>query len=349
MSRDRHLWVDCARAIGMILVVYGHEARGLHGARLWPDGPVFDVVDSIVYGFHMPLFFFLSGLFFQRTLDTRGRTATIAGRVDTVLYPYVLWSLLQGSVEVGLSAFTNGDATWAGVLALAWRPRAQFWFLYALFALAVVGAFVFHRRHAAALWTAILATVAAYLATSANTEPPIVQSIGRHAVYFVLGVLIARPDRIARWLGHRAATPSLLALFVVVNAFLHFGIDWRYEDGGIAGLAAGTIGIAMVVAVSITMAKVLPVRGFAKIGEHSMSIYLLHILIIAGIRIVLSRVFGVTDLATHLIVSCTAGIAIPLAISVIVKRRGLYGIFELPPSFTMNRLRGLQSARSTPG
>ena len=54
-------WVDIARGIGIILVVYGHALRGhfpLPHRPSWASSQ-----DAIIYSFHMPLFFVLAGLF----------------------------------------------------------------------------------------------------------------------------------------------------------------------------------------------------------------------------------------------------------------------------------------------
>jgi len=56
--QSRLSWVDVAKGIGIILVVYGHIARGLVSAHLMPDDAVFRMVDSAIYSFHMPLFSF---------------------------------------------------------------------------------------------------------------------------------------------------------------------------------------------------------------------------------------------------------------------------------------------------
>jgi len=56
-----NIWVDYFKAIGIILVVYGHSARGLHAAHLPFDQDMFMAFDAAIYSFHMPLFFFISG------------------------------------------------------------------------------------------------------------------------------------------------------------------------------------------------------------------------------------------------------------------------------------------------
>jgi hypothetical protein len=60
----REIWVDYSKAIGIVLVVYGHVAHGIYKASLPINKDVYLLIDSVIYSFHMPLFFFLSGLYF---------------------------------------------------------------------------------------------------------------------------------------------------------------------------------------------------------------------------------------------------------------------------------------------
>lgn len=50
-------WVDYAKAIGIILVVFGHVNRGIYDAGFGLPESIHSVVDSVIYSFHMPLFF----------------------------------------------------------------------------------------------------------------------------------------------------------------------------------------------------------------------------------------------------------------------------------------------------
>lgn len=87
MDRDRDAWIDYAKAIGIILVVYGHVARGIFTAGLDMDPRIYEITDNIIYSFHMPLFFFLSGLFLLPSLAKRSHTNLLFNKVDTILYP----------------------------------------------------------------------------------------------------------------------------------------------------------------------------------------------------------------------------------------------------------------------
>src|SRR5689334_3644402 len=67
----RETWVDAARGFGISLVVFGHVWRGLEKAGIMSADAVFVAVDRAVYSFHMPLLFFVSGLFFYPSLARR--------------------------------------------------------------------------------------------------------------------------------------------------------------------------------------------------------------------------------------------------------------------------------------
>ena len=59
---NRMKWIDLARGIGIILVVYAHAARGLVLSKaLPPTGWPIDI-DTVIYAFHKPLFFVLARL-----------------------------------------------------------------------------------------------------------------------------------------------------------------------------------------------------------------------------------------------------------------------------------------------
>ena len=86
---QRIFWLDAAKAYGMFLVYYGHiverfyQIGGNQAALLQ---------DRLVYSFHMPLFFFLSGFFARQRPDSLG---TFLGKgLLTRLLPVVVLSLL---------------------------------------------------------------------------------------------------------------------------------------------------------------------------------------------------------------------------------------------------------------
>jgi fucose 4-O-acetylase-like acetyltransferase len=124
----RDATVDTARGIGIILVVLGHNWTVLQ-----EKGELF----RVIYSFHLPLFFFLSGMFLKDSVQL-GKFAL--SRADALLKPCFIVLVLLGIAEmlfphlVPLAA-TTPLAYFSGVLyasapTIAWAPL---WFLPHLF------------------------------------------------------------------------------------------------------------------------------------------------------------------------------------------------------------------------
>ena len=310
--QERNAWVDYAKAIGIILVVYGHVARGVFNAGLPMDQDEYLLVDSVIYSFHMPLFFFLSGLFFYDSLVKRGKAGLIINKVDTIIYPFIVWSLLQGLIEVVLSNYTNGDVTLGQVFSLLWSPRAQFWFLYALFLVFVVCSFV-------------------YAKASRRYFLPLLLVFGVLGIWFneIKAYFLAR---------HVPLTLLLGASFVAGQYLFHvtFGLSW--EVGGWPVLSLATVSILFVVALSMWLGR-LRMAWLLFIGASSMTIYLMHILAGSGVRVILGSFMGIDSIAVHLIVGTLVGLAAPLLAQMIIKKYDLYFLLAPPKSFSATRLR----------
>ena len=80
-SRKRIPFFDLLRGVGIILVVFGHVTH---------DMPV----REFIYGFHLPLFFFLSGTLF-RDRDLARFTPFIRKKARSLLIPYVVFGLVS--------------------------------------------------------------------------------------------------------------------------------------------------------------------------------------------------------------------------------------------------------------
>jgi fucose 4-O-acetylase-like acetyltransferase len=333
---ERNSWVDYAKAIGIILVVYGHVARGVHKAGAQMDENLFQLVDSIIYSFHMPLFFFLSGLFFYNSFKSRGATGLIVNKVDTILYPYIIWSLLQGSLESILSKYTNGSVTFSEVLSLAWEPRAQFWFLYALFLVFVISSVLFTLFDKSRSALLLAAFGALYIIQGDLPKSMLSTFILGNAFFFILGICF--DDIKALFEKHYAAlTGTLGALFVLGQYLFHGPMGLLYEDKGVASLALATVSIGFVIALSMTLSR-LSLKGLMHIGATSMTIYLMHVIAGSGVRVVLSKLMGIQSPAAHLIIGTLIGIAAPLLAQVIIKRYRLGALLAPPKSVSADSL-----------
>ncbi|WP_067283634.1 acyltransferase family protein [Mitsuaria sp. 7] len=317
-------WVDIAKGFGILLVVYGHVARGLVNGGVAMDPWWFTTLDSAIYSFHMPLFFLLSGWFFVGSLTRRGPRDYLAGRVATVLYPYVLWSLLQGGIELLMSRWTSKPVTLAEVLALGWTPRAQFWFLYALFLMSVLAVVMCWRRPKAGV-AALTLTGAVLMALQQRDWPMPAALVSSHLLYFAAGA----------WLGARGFGVATAWRLALTGVFVG-GVAFAALQAGSIGeakllrLAAATLGLSAVCVLSIALATGGHGQRMAALGRASMAIFLAHILVASGARIVLTKGFGITTPWPHLIVGVAAGTLLPWWFWRAAQGRAAMALFELP-------------------
>ena len=313
--QQKNEWVDYAKAIGIFLVVYGHVARGLVNAGLPLDKQWFELVDSVVYTFHMPLFFFLSGLFFYDSLISRGTTGLIANKLDTIIYPYVVWSLLQGFSELALSNYTNGQVTAYEVLSFAWQPRAQFWFLFALFQIFVVCSLLYKLAKDGNFLLIVLFFGLIYFFKALFFINALTIFIIDYAVFFAFGIWF---KEITSFFETKSKTMSLIfgLLFLIGQYYFHHILKYNYAEHGIVLLSLTIISIIFVVSISMYLSQ-FKVEWLVIIGSSSMIIYLMHILVSSGIRIIFRKA-GIDSVPVHLVLGTLAGLGIPLLMKPII-------------------------------
>ena len=317
--RARAEWVDVAKGMGIVLVVFGHAVDGMLAARLVDAQGAWAAGYFAVYSFHMPLFFLLAGLFVSQRLsaDAPGFLRTAFLRIA---WPYVLWSVIQLAVIGALGNLVNTpnplDAQ--RIVSLLWEPTSQFWFLQALLVLHLLSWWLLPRLGV----TALLALMgAARLVVEVVELPHLIGLPAKFGLYYVLGIalgpiLIARLPTLTR--RHALAIAAgAIALWAVAATPVYLA---GLSHWSLLALPAALAGTVAVLALSA-----LPRAGsfWVALGHASMAIYVLHVLFVAGVRIVLHKGLGIDQPFVILALACIVGIAAPLLVRAVVQRAGL--------------------------
>lgn len=128
-------YIDIARGIGILLVVMGHNDFALVSPFFY----------KVIYSFHMPLFFFLSGYFLN---PSAGFWTFLKKRFNSLLKPYffTIFLIYFFSISFGKMGFQTAigrtiKALYGTGYYLDW---VQLWFLPHLFAVSVY-AYVFYK------------------------------------------------------------------------------------------------------------------------------------------------------------------------------------------------------------
>ena len=334
----RQFWQDRAKGIGISLVVFGHVLRGLVHSGMLTNTALVATLDYTIYTFHMPLFFLLAGLNVEGSLR-RGRRGFLSDKLLTIVYPYFLWSLLQTGLKITIPENVNLPNTAGDLLAILFEPPAQFWFLYVLMLCHVVLALVPRSGLMLMLMFALAG------AAMSGVFPYVLQKLLFNFPFYLAGVIFSR--KIADWFPNGwvgllqiVILACLFGLCAVLKAAA-FGLD--FEE--IAVFPAACAGIAIV----ICCAKLMDGkngRWAAALGTMSMTIYILHITAGAATRVMLVKLFGITEPAIHLILGVMAGLLIPICAHMVLRKFGLLpwlGLAAFPRGSKASDLRPSQA------
>ncbi len=316
---SRDLSLDVAKGLGIILVVIGHAWRGLDSAGLIGNAALFHLIDTLIYNFHMPMFFLLSGMTFEAWALKRPLPEAAFSRVTRLLWPLALWSYLFAAARLAAGDAANTQSS--GVESLVFfplPPRDHFWFLWALF-LQHLAVLALIRAIGRPLGTATWATLATLVVLGSSFTP-----IGlnawtfgalTYAGAFLTGLALGPSGLPAKG---ALAFGLALAVFVALQV-LSLQLPASLLLSQLIGIALSLAFLAMVRA-ACAFGTGPPLRLLAYLGLCSMGIYLAHTIFSAGIRAALGRF--TTDLTLHMIAGTLIGIIGPLIIYAIIRRVG---------------------------
>ncbi len=318
-SPQRLKWIDIARGIGIILVVYAHAARGLVQSGTLPETGWPLEIDTVIYAFHMPLFFILAGLNMERGV-ARSRMGFVLNKLQTVAWPYFLWSFLHGGLKLASARYTNNPITVADLLAIPVVPIEQFWFLYVLFLCQLLVAVVLPRR-----WLLVLLTAAGVALWWKIADASIFFRTLHYLPYIVAGLFV--PPLLA-WLAERRAWQAAVAAgALIVFAMLILPVGAPAQAPTLI-YALASLGSLFTIALSMMIARAeFSIQWLETLGRLSMPIFLMHTIFSAATRAGLKLV-GLADPIAILGLVTAAGLILPILayrVAAFMKITGLLG------------------------
>ena len=266
----RNGYLDAVRVLGIIAVVLGHIES-------------LDVVRGLVYPWHVPLFFIMSGWFWRVGRDLGHE---VRSRWRTLARPYLAWFVVVSVVYVGVVAVEGGDPARALVGPLAGgahavQPYSAYWFISALAVSAVAARLL--EVVGLPLWAQCVVGVvlcgAVQLAPAIAAESPLAIAQGLGCVIYVqAGMLLRRLPASAGGAAAALASGVALAALPGVRA-----LDLKVADFGtpVLSLLASVLICAGLVMAPIRLegraaraASLLAGAGLAVILGHALVLWL---------------------------------------------------------------------------
>lgn len=277
--------IDIARGIGILLVVAGHN-----WIILSSKGELY----RIVYSFHIPLFFVLSGIFFNYE---KNLGKTLKEKIQVLLVPYFFTA---GVVEIialffnfKINSFTNG-LLWVAYGSGPHLRWVGFWFLPHLFLvsifcwalLSIFKTYGLNKRFQTLAVSALLGigwlSIRSFWGISfsgakLNGLPFSADILLVSSFYFILGSLAKD------WIQERKFQPVPFAISAAIFLILHAATDFttdlnlRKYDNLIAATTLAVTGSFMVIAASKFLAHFTAAKNIlGYFGRNSLIILIFH-------------------------------------------------------------------------
>lgn len=178
----RQATFDIMKGIAILLVVIGHSIPD----QASPQGissPSLQILHSIIYSFHMPVFFWVSGYFSKYLGETPSKA--IWQRFKRLLVPYIAVGIAYFPFKVLLSQYASKPISFSAIygLPIGNNPNGELWFLYALFFISVLIGLLVKRVTVIAL----LVSLVIYIVSNVFTGHGILNSILSFQFYFMIG------------------------------------------------------------------------------------------------------------------------------------------------------------------
>ena len=129
-KQNRIPWVDAAKGLAILLVIVGHTV------------PTGSFTRNIIFSFHIPLFFLLTGYTFHPSASWSEAWERCKKDAMRLLVPYVLGGVVIALVKIGYRHLPAGAVLKDTLIALLWgsgngdgihEPIGVFWFIITLF------------------------------------------------------------------------------------------------------------------------------------------------------------------------------------------------------------------------
>lgn len=313
--REYYRSVNIARGIGMFLVVLGHSISDTVYFNSF-----FKYIFLLIYSFHMPLFFFISGfcavkIFSKVTLSEK--LDFIYTRFKRLMIPYFFVGVMYIPIKIFASDFMTKQFDLSEFFLnflLGENPHSQLWTLYALFVVSVL-VIIFKssdktKNKLFFIFSLIIALLSTFLPSC------ILQNIMLEFFFFTCGCFLAKDKNFKQ-------IPMSFSIFIIsIISLVLLNFIFEIHGDNSLKIVTGLTGIYLVCFISKHLEKKNYIF-FDIIGNYSIDIYILANIFQVSVRVIFLNKLGFSPYFC-LLLSILFGILFPIVISKLFVRKSKY-------------------------
>ncbi|RYD55546.1 MAG: acyltransferase [Sphingobacteriales bacterium] len=348
-KENRLQWLDYDKGISIILVAFGHCLFTLQTHMIDLSAyPWLTYISVFLYGFRMPLFFIISGSLIGKSLQKRGMGKYIGDRFNNILYPLLLWGIIQITLQIlqaRFSPYGGGYVSPVKYAQLLFDPRetGHFWYLNALFCIGVLYACVKvvlqFGRTAQLMLGSVLFCLSAYIHLN-DLSYGFLTDIFQFYIFFAIGDVMSQVfhnDEVRQKLASWKIFFPLFLLFLITQ-YIFAGYNLKPTDEGINYVEhkmpffyffEALVGCSLSVNVSFLLQRYGSARVLRQIGFYSLYIYCMQMIVMDLVRIAANRVLHINNIPALVLLVWAGGIIIPIIFYKICQRYNAFWMFSL--------------------
>jgi fucose 4-O-acetylase-like acetyltransferase len=335
LLKSRMAWVDYLRGIAIVLVVYRHVLLGIQNSGMILP-PAYLNANIMFFSFRMPLFFILSGIFISGSLAKKSLGRIIYSKFELLLYPYLIWATIQITIQIFASSYTNAHRTSFDYLYIFYQPKNidQFWYLPALFNSTVVYLLTKTKLKLHG-WMQIILGLALYFLSPFCRSVSMMSDWMEFYIFFAIGDTFSTyffHDKFQAFLKNRFTLPALLPIFIATQFYyLHLYITSPGNDVNLGlFLPIALFGCLTMCSLAYRLQKWDILRFLRVLGYHSLYIYVMHVIVAACVRVILTKAFHIHQPVALLFIGIALASTVPVMIyNLFIFEKPLYFLFSL--------------------
>jgi fucose 4-O-acetylase-like acetyltransferase len=335
LQKSRLAWVDYLRGIAIVLVVYRHVLLGIQASGMTLPSAYLDA-NIMFFSFRMPLFFILSGIFVGGSLAKKSLGKIIYSKFELLLYPYLIWATIQITIQLFASQYSNAQRHVIDYLDIFYQPKNidQFWYLPALFNSTVVYLLT-KKKLKLHGWMQLILGLALYFGSPYCRKVSMMSDWMEFYIFFAIG------DTISVWFFHEKFqaflknkyTFLILLPFFIATQFYYLHL-YNTSPGNDVNLGLflpiALFGCLTMCALAYRLQHWNILRFLRVLGFHSLYIYVMHVMIAAFVRVILTKVFHLHQPVAILFIGIALASTLPVMIyNLFIVEKPLFFLFSL--------------------
>lgn len=333
--KERNHAIDVAKGIAIIAVVLGHVVTSYHNSNMMMNDAIPNYLCKLVYSFHMPLFFMISG-YLVSTKEFGWSSCWPAVRKILISYgiPYVAFCVFSFVFKLAFAGSVNTAVSFTDLLLIPFYPIGMMWFLYALLVVSVLHILlscIFVNKSIRLIVELSISAIVLIVAVTFGKSDLGIYDSAKYWFWFSFGIYAC-----PRIIGYLHNKQSLVCL--IVGGIAYCVIVFLLPEHNIKWLSVAiTILMAMGGSLIVWQSAKLCSNNklLNNVGQLSLPIYLIHSYVISLTRILLTRA-QIPDLGgmVPLIVCTILGVCLPILVyNYIVKRTVFLDFFIRPNKY----------------